>query len=254
MSATVVEARGPNKALFRTAALAGSAIIWGSLGYLALSYVPQMQKPFVRPEPPPIVSEPPILEITIPPPPVIKPDEPKQTPILNEPSLIPTPPIITTRDVPNPRSSTLPRDLPSGPPPTAPATDGIIVSPGPMAGPIEVPMVLPEPQIVVPPIPEPTPAPLPKTIINPVRVSGGNPIFPNRPLEAGISGEVTLSFTVTPSGRVENLVIDRETPRNYGFGRAARAAIEGWTFQPQTIDGVPVAYPARYTISFKLED
>jgi hypothetical protein len=37
MSTTAVEVKGPNKALFRTAALAGSAIIWGSLGYLALT-------------------------------------------------------------------------------------------------------------------------------------------------------------------------------------------------------------------------
>jgi periplasmic protein TonB len=257
MSTTALEARGPNKALYRTAALAGSAIIWGSLGYLALSYVPQIQKPFERPEPPPIVSAPKPIEITLPPPPVVKPDDTKPPPIIREQDPIATPPTITTRDVPNARPTNMPRDLPSGPPPSRPATTGDAEQ-GAIAGPIEIPIVLPEPEIIVPPLPEPVPIPapppMPKLVINPVKASGANPVFPNRPLEAGISGEVTLSFTVTPSGRVDNITILSETPRRYGFAKAAEDAIATWTFQPQTIDGVPVAYPARYTISFKLED
>jgi protein TonB len=256
MSTTVLEVRGPNKALFRTAALAGSAIIWGTLGYLALTYVPKLAPPPITLEPPSIDTVPVTPKIIDPPkPPVIKPDELKQDPILRDPISTPTPPIITTRPVPNPQSTGLPRDLPAGPPPTAPASDGL-GDQGQLSVPIELPIELPKTDPIVPPLPEPVPAApiVQKTIINPVRVSGGNPIFPSRPLDAGISGEVTLSFTVTTSGRVENLVIDRETPRNYGFGRAALEAIENWTFQPQTIDGIPVAYPARYTISFKLED
>jgi periplasmic protein TonB len=250
MSTTAVEARGPNKALFRTAALAGSALIWGSLGYLALTYVPKFEKP---------PADTGVTIIGVPPRPIVVPPPPPpldpiiiERPWLSTPAPPNTTPTITTRDVKTDRPNPLPRDLPAGPPPSTPATAGD----EPMGQPI---IAIPVPDVIVPPTvielpPVVIAPPVPQLVINPVRLTGANPTFPNRPLDAGISGEVTLTFTVTPTGRVEDINVTGETPRGYGFANAAREAIRNWTFKPQTIDNVPVAYPARYTISFKLED
>jgi periplasmic protein TonB len=252
MSTTVLEARGPNKALFRTAALAGSAIIWGTLGYLALTYVPKYEKPAEADGPiidtftPPKPIDPPV-------PPVTKPDKPKPEPTILSPSLdaSPTPPKVyqPTTSAPNP----LPSEYSSSTTPSAPTAAGT-GSPEPIA----VPMPVDPPIILALPIPDPVPipasSPTPQVVSNPVKLSGVNPAFPGRALDAGISGEVSLAFTVLPNGKVDGIRVIRENPTRYGFARAAEAAIATWTFQPQTIDGIPVAYPARYTISFKLED
>jgi periplasmic protein TonB len=251
MSATVLHVKGPNKALFRTAAFAGSAIIWGTLGYLALSYVPTLKK-VIDTDGPTITVVPPTPRVIDPPPVLPDPQPIKRATPLETPTQTPTPPTISTR-IPNTRvTNPLAGELPSGPAPFAPAISG-----GDSGGSIPMaPIVTLEPPIIaVPPLPEVVPdPPMPKLVINPVKMAGANPSFPNRALEAGISGEVTLSFTVSSSGRVEGITILSEEPRRYGFARAAQEAIANWTFQPQTIDGVPVAYPARYTISFKLED
>jgi protein TonB len=127
-------------------------------------------------------------------------------------------------------------------------------------GPVgEEPVVFAEGETTLGPVttlpqPEPRSPPAPRLIINPVRQAGANPAFPRKALDREISGEVTLSFTVTAQGKVANLMVVNEVPKGYGFAEAARKAVEAWTFQPQTIDGIAVAYPARYTISFKLED
>ncbi len=226
------------KMLYRTAALTGSGILWLGLGYLALTYVPTMQK-LQMPEPPPIDIAP-----RVPPKPVIppkpEPDKPlknqriQQTPV-NEPTLTEWP---TAEVVPlGPVDS-----LPIGPVKDGPvafsnggATLGQTVDPLPTGVEVEAP-------------------PAPSLIINPVRQAGANPAFPRKALDREISGEVTLRFTVTAQGKVANLTLMKEAPKGYGFADAARKAVEAWTFQPQTIDGIAVAYPARYTISFKLED
>jgi periplasmic protein TonB len=252
MSTTAVEVRGPNKALFRTAAVAGSAIIWGSLGYLALTYVPKYERPV---EPPEIT----LTGVTVPPKviPPPKPPEPDeivtkrvQEPLQNQTPTL-TPPVLTARASKSTNANPLQSELPSGPVASDPV---IFADPGPLSGGRE----WEEPAVVAPPIPDVPPIaeapPVASLVINPVRISGNNPTFPTRALDRGVSGEVTLSFTVSSSGKVENINVTGERPSGYGFGRAAREAIQGWTFQPQTIDGIPVAYPARYTISFKLED
>jgi periplasmic protein TonB len=258
MSTTILEAKGPNKALFRTATVAGSAIIWGTLGYLALTYVPKFEKPIVDDGPTITVVPKPIPRDLPPPPPPIEKDDPvkpKQVDLRTNPTPVPQTP--TTRTAKTDRPNPLAGELPAGPPPVAPSASGTL-EPGPVVAGLPEPVALETPPTLAPPIAEPAPIPAPppvaKLVVNPVKVSGANPTFPNRPLEAGISGEVTLSFTVTPNGRVEDITILSEEPRRYGFARAAQEAISNWTFQPQTIDGIPVAYPARYTISFKLED
>ncbi len=252
MSTTAFEIKGPNKALFRTGAIAGSAVLWGVLGYLALTYVPKMAKLIesdggptvdVYKPPKPIVIIPPLSE----PPKTVK-DRPLEQ--IQAPTN--TPPPLTARRSASTKANPLAGDLPSG----STASEPVIFNGGSVqAEPREweEPVVLTAPP-ELPPIVEPIAPPAPKLTINPVRLAGANPTFPLRALDRGISGEVTLSFTVTPAGKVENISVTGERPSGYGFAHAAREAIANWTFQPQTIDGVAVAYPARYTISFKLED
>jgi periplasmic protein TonB len=248
MSTTAVEVKGPNKALFRTAALAGSAIIWGSLGYLALTYVPKYEKPIVDVDTiidgirdPIVKPKPPLPEPILPDRPLVR----TQDPVAST-----TPPTLTTRPSSSQTTNPLAGELPAGPVAADPVIFGQVE---PLTGgrEWEEPVVLATPP-AMPEIVESPPAP--KLVINPVRLAGANPTFPNRALDRGVSGQVTLSFTVSPTGKVENIDVTGENPSGFGFARAAREAIQGWTFQPQTIDGVPVAYPARYTISFKLED
>jgi periplasmic protein TonB len=191
-------------------------------------------------------------EIIIPPPLPIKPPEAvKPRPLEQVQTPLITTPAVATRQSKSPTANPLTSELPAGPV----ADEPVIFAPiEPMSGVRE--WVEPDvmaPIVTLPKVEDPPP-PVARLVINPVRMAGANPIFPNRPLERGISGEVTLSFTVSTSGKVENINVTGENPSGYGFARAAREAIQGWTFQPQTIDGIPVAYPARYTISFKLED
>jgi periplasmic protein TonB len=251
MSTTAFEVKGHNKTLFRTAAITGSAVIWGTLGYMALTYVPKFDRPKDDPTLT-IVGVPPIPK-PVPPKPEIKPPEPKNPIVRSDEVTAKLPSVMTTR---TPKSATLnplSGQLPAGPVSDAPVT----FAPTP---PLDQGREWEEPVVLataptLPPVVAAPPAPTaPRLVVNPIRISGANPVFPTRPLERGVSGEVTLSFTVSPTGTVENIAVTGEDPRGYGFARSAREAIAGWTFQPQTIDGVPVAYPARYTISFKLED
>lgn len=250
MSTTAVETKVPNPALFRASALAASAIIWGGLGYLALTYVPKFKAPLEADLP----------VITVVPREPIKPILPTVTPLVKQvmPTIIPQPtdtvaPPITIRTPAVTKTNPLPGELMAGPVASTPVASGY-------EGPVDTVLPWVDPVPIAPVIAEPViapilaPAPIAKLVINPVRVEGTNPVFPDRALDRGVPGEVTLSFTVSALGTVENINVTGESPRGYGFARAASAAIQGWTFQPQTIDGVPVAYPARYTISFKLED
>ena len=246
MSTTAGEVRGPNTALFRATALVGSAFIWSSLGYLALTYVPTYESSI---DPPELILESftPPKPIIIPPPLPILPPTIRDTPDVRVQAPVDARPTLTTRTPNSTKKNPLSGELPAGPVASAPSVTG--------GGPIDTPITawVDPPPILAAPI-EIVPPPAPKLVINPVRLAGTNPTFPNRALDLGVSGEVTLSFTVSPMGQVENINVTGETPTGYGFARAAREAIQNWTFQPQTIDGVPVAYPARYTISFKLED
>lgn len=226
------------KILYRTAAITGSGILWLGLGYLALTYVPSMQK-LQLPEPPPIDMAPRVApKPIIPPKP--EPDKPVRSQQIQQ----------TSNDTPTVTERPTTEVVPLGPVdslPIGPVGDMPVAFSG--GGATLGPAVDP-----LPTESEPEAPPAPRMIINPVRQAGANPAFPRKALDRDISGEVTLSFTVTAQGKVANLIIVNEAPKGYGFADAARKAVEAWTFQPQTIDGIAVAYPARYTISFNLED
>lgn len=79
------------------------------------------------------------------------------------------------------------------------------------------------------------------------------PVYPARALSRGLEGYVDLSFTVTPTGTVENPVILFSTSSL--FDRAATQAVLKFKYKPRVVDGVPVAVPGVKTrISFKIEE
>ncbi|PKM28979.1 MAG: energy transducer TonB [Gammaproteobacteria bacterium HGW-Gammaproteobacteria-11] len=78
------------------------------------------------------------------------------------------------------------------------------------------------------------------------------PTYPPNALRSGQEGQVTLAFTITAEGRVENLrVIASDPPRV--FDREARRAVARWRFTPRQVNGQPVAREATKTLHFRIE-
>lgn len=79
------------------------------------------------------------------------------------------------------------------------------------------------------------------------------PVYPKKALKKRLSGSVTLSFTVTPEGRVDApRVTDSTDPV---FERASLGAVKKFKYKPRVLDGVPVAVPdVRTRISFTHPD
>ncbi|MFA5678071.1 MAG: energy transducer TonB [Pseudomonas sp.] len=102
------------------------------------------------------------------------------------------------------------------------------------------------------PAAEPPPASGPVTAEEVTPLVDIPPNYPQRALAAGIEGEVTLSFTVTADGRVENLQVTHAEPRGV-FEREARRAAGRWRFAPRRENGQPVAREATKTLYFRLE-
>jgi protein TonB len=121
------------------------------------------------------------------------------------------------------------------------------------AAPVPQPVVTrpaPPPPTPVQPKPQPVEAEAPPP--KPARPAGGlpnvissaQPDYPREALRDGVSGEVTISFTVNADGSVGAANVVSSNPRNV-FDRAAVAAIKKWRFEPP---GEPVT--GRRTFSF----
>lgn len=79
------------------------------------------------------------------------------------------------------------------------------------------------------------------------------PVYPARALSRGLEGYVDLSFTVTPTGTVEDPVVLFSTSSL--FERAAIRAVLKFKYKPRVVDGIPVPVPGVKTrISFQIED
>jgi protein TonB len=65
-----------------------------------------------------------------------------------------------------------------------------------------------------------------------------------------IEGKVTVTFTVSAKGDVEDAAVVSSTEK--AFEHAALAAVRQWKFTPATKDGVAVSASARQTINFAL--
>jgi len=78
------------------------------------------------------------------------------------------------------------------------------------------------------------------------------PCYPSAAVARGIEGFVDFEFTINPDGSVAHPRVIQEYPRHSGFATCAQEVFPSWTFVPDIVDGVPVATPARYRMSFKM--
>lgn len=79
------------------------------------------------------------------------------------------------------------------------------------------------------------------------------PIYPQRALNMGIEGVVTVEFTIGIDGSVKDPVIVKARPENI-FNKAVLQAIKKWKYEPGMVDGKLKEIRARQDISFTLSD
>lgn len=77
------------------------------------------------------------------------------------------------------------------------------------------------------------------------------PEYPRSALARQIEGYVDVLFTVTATGAVTNPTVLAAEPAGI-FEDAVLAAVVRWRFQPQHLNGRPVAIPARVRLHFKV--
>ena len=80
------------------------------------------------------------------------------------------------------------------------------------------------------------------------------PQYPTRAAQRGIEGWCLVSFTVTETGGVRDVVVVDAEPRGM-FDSASIRAAERFRFQPRVVNGEPVAVPnIQYVFRFELEE
>jgi periplasmic protein TonB len=104
--------------------------------------------------------------------------------------------------------------------------------------------------------PPPPPAPL-----TPVRLHAGmqpprkivnvDPVYPRVAQEARIEGTVILETVIDVTGRVTSVRVLRSIPL---LDQAAIDAVNGWTFTPTLLSGVPVPIALTVTVRFALSN
>ncbi len=84
-------------------------------------------------------------------------------------------------------------------------------------------------------------------------VSRTPPQYPYQATRRRIEGWVRVSFLVTASGDVEDVVVLESEPEGM-FDRAALRAVSKWKFKPRIVDGKPVAARAEQLVEFRLSE
>lgn len=81
-----------------------------------------------------------------------------------------------------------------------------------------------------------------------------SPKYPRRAMSRGIEGSVTMKFTVTEKGSVEDPVVVESDPPGI-FDRAATDAVSMYKYRPKIVDGEPVRVEGvKNKIVFSIED
>ena len=63
--------------------------------------------------------------------------------------------------------------------------------------------------------------------------------YPNRAIERGIAGSVSLNCLVEANGTVSGCAVTGETPAGQGFGRSAQQLSRYFRVSPRTVNGAP---------------
>jgi len=80
-----------------------------------------------------------------------------------------------------------------------------------------------------------------------------NPKYPRTAQRLGIEGYAIVELTITESGSASNIELVKESPKKYGFGKAALKAAKKLKYTPRIVDGKAQEVPGvfyRYTFSF----
>lgn len=76
------------------------------------------------------------------------------------------------------------------------------------------------------------------------------PTYPAGAVRYRRKGRAEVRLTVDRDGRVVDAVIVEESPRGYGFGKAAVQAVEQWRFEPFTRNGEPIRHEIQTGFDF----
>ena len=76
--------------------------------------------------------------------------------------------------------------------------------------------------------------------------------YPPEAARKGVEGSVDVSFTISPQGKVSEVIVTSAVPSDI-FNRAAIAAVRRWKYEPKTINGVPVEAHQQLRLQFKLD-
>jgi len=80
------------------------------------------------------------------------------------------------------------------------------------------------------------------------------PTYPTRAAQRGIEGWAQVSFTVTETGGVRDVIVVDAEPAGM-FDQASIRAAERFRFQPRVVNGQPVEVPnVQYVFRFQLEE
>jgi TonB family protein len=76
--------------------------------------------------------------------------------------------------------------------------------------------------------------------------------YPQEAARKGVEGSVDVSFTISPQGKVSDVIVTSAVPSDI-FNRAAIAAVRRWKYEPKTVNGVPVEAHQQLRLQFKLD-
>ena len=98
------------------------------------------------------------------------------------------------------------------------------------------------------------PAPRLPAVQEPRLVERIEPEYPSAAIRRDVEGRVVLEFTISHTGRVQDIVVVESTPAG-AFDRAATDALTQWRYTPRTEDGQPVEVRGAQTqFVFQLDD
>ena len=87
--------------------------------------------------------------------------------------------------------------------------------------------------------------------VEPHLIQRVNPEYPREAERRGTEGSVEVSFTVSPEGKVSDVIIVNAEPSDI-FDRAAVDAVRRWRYEPKKVGGVPVEAHLQALVQFKL--
>lgn len=81
-----------------------------------------------------------------------------------------------------------------------------------------------------------------------------DPVYPRMAERRGKEGYAVVKLTITKSGSVSNIELVEESPKKYGFGKAALKAAKKLKYTPRIVDGKAQEVPGvfyKYTFGFR---